>query len=123
MLQKQDQAQLSANTTEPQAVDGLRIERAFQLAAFGLGLIAALVVFLSWRGWGSASDVISLAGLFTSVLGTLVGAFFGLQIVAASKQQAEERADTAQRKVEVLQAAADQDTIHRAYQIHPGLFR
>ena len=92
----------SAATSANRAVETLRITKAFQLAVFGLGLAAALVVALLIAGWTDASGVASVVGLFTSVLGTLVGAFFGLQIGSADKAQAEQRAETAQKKTDAL---------------------
>jgi hypothetical protein len=101
----------------------LRINRAFYLSVFGLSLAALLVVILILAGGRSASDITSIVGLFTSVLGTIVGAFFGLQIGSSGKAKAEERADTAQKKADALQSAADEDTIKRAQQFYPQLFK
>lgn len=122
MLTEQNLKQPSAEA-QGHPADYLRIERAFHLAVIGLSLAAALVVFLNFRSGIETSDILSIVGLFTSVLGTLVGAFFGLQVVSASKLQADRRADQAQRKVEALHAAADQDTINRAYQLYPEIFK
>jgi len=101
-----------------------RINRAFQLAIYGLSLAALLVVVLLFTGPGqrSASDITSIVGLFTSVLGTLIGAFFGLQIGSADKAKAEQRADSAQKKVDALQSAANPDVIKKARGLYPDLF-
>lgn len=101
----------------------LRINRAFQLAVVGLALAAAVVGILLAAGWKTASEVTAVVGVFTSVLGTLVGAFFGLQIGSAGKEEADKRADNAQKKVDVLFAAADENTILKAGQHYPGLFK
>ena len=70
-----------------------------------------------------AADITSIVGLFTSVLGTLVGAFFGLQIGAAGKEKAEQRADEAQKKVNALQGAATPDVLEKASELYPNLFK
>lgn len=105
----------------------LRINRAFQLSVFGLLLAAALVFFLLDR---PATDITSIVGLFTTVLGTLVGTFFGVQAGSANKEKAEERADAAQKradaaqkKVDALHAASDEETIIRAVNYYPDLFK
>lgn len=103
-------------------IEKLRIGSAFWLSICGLGLAALLVVALVIAGWKTASDITSVVGLFTSVLGTLVGAFFGLQIGAAGKTEADERANDAQKKVASLSAAADTETIDRARKIYHDLF-
>jgi len=104
-------------------IEKLRIDRAFQLSVIGLVLAALLVGALLWAGWKTAADVASVVGLFTSVLGTLVGLFFGLQIGSADKAKAEDRAERAQKKADVLQAVADMPMIDRAKALYPELFR
>jgi len=105
------------------AIEALRIKKAFYLSVFGLSLSVALVVVLLIAGMNKSNDIVAVVGLFTSVLGTLVGAFFGLQIGAAGKEKAEQRADNAQKKANALQAAADEPTINRAKAMYPDLFK
>src|SRR5215471_6993636 len=67
----------------------LRIRHAFLLSVFGLGLAAALTVFLvvaTGTKVETSAEVVAIVGLFTSVTGTLVGAFFGMQIGAAGAE-------------------------------------
>jgi hypothetical protein len=113
----------SCTKTQDNATEKFRIQKAFQLSVFGLALAAALVCALLFAGWKGAADVTAVVGLFTSVLGTLVGAFFGLQIGSAGKAKAEERADNAQKKADALGAAADETTIGKAKLLYPDLFR
>ena len=85
----------------PPEIEQLRIKYAFWLAIIGLSIAAILVMFLVYRGWSEAERVVAVVGLFTSVLGTLVGAFFGMQIGAAGKekdQQARQNAESLARK-------------------------
>jgi len=103
-------------------VEKLRVLRAFWLSVIGLSLAALLVVVLLSFGINKASDITSVVGLFTSVLGTLVGAFFGLQIGAAGKEKAEQRADEAQKKANALQGAATPDVLKKASELYPKLF-
>ena len=73
----------------------MRITYAFWLAVIGLAIAATLVIFLVARTEYKSSDVVAVTGLFTSVLGTLVGAFFGLQIGSAGKEKAQQEAQDA----------------------------
>jgi hypothetical protein len=62
---------------------------------FGLVVFATLSFFLPVKeGWKSA-DVIALVGTLTTFLGTVVGAFLGVQVGSAGKQKAEDLANRA----------------------------
>lgn len=121
---------MSAQPSQPQpglkaedsATEKLRISRAFWLSLYGLALAAALVMALLIAGWKTSSDIVAVVGLFTSVLGTLVGAFFGLQIGSAGKAEAEARATKAQNKVTALAGAATPDVIKEAKSHYKELF-
>jgi hypothetical protein len=73
------------------SLDPTRVSSALVIAILGLLIPAALVVFLVLKDWKSA-DVATIVGLFTSVVGTLVGAFLGAQVGSAGKQKAEDLA-------------------------------
>lgn len=71
------------------AVEQLRLWLAFGLGVIGIGIAAYLAMHVSanvekWTEGG----VTGLVGLFTGILGTLVGAFFGMQIGASGKDAA-----------------------------------
>jgi hypothetical protein len=100
-----------------------RLRKAYNLSLFGLGLAALLVVVLVFSKCCDAAGISSIVGLFTSVLGTLVGAFFGLQIGSAGKEKAEERADNAQKKADVLGAYTQPEMMQAAMQKFPDLFK
>jgi hypothetical protein len=51
-----------------------------------------------------------------------VGAFFGLQIGSAGKEQTEERAEKAERKSEALLAASKADLVKKAREAFPEAF-
>jgi ABC-type lipoprotein release transport system permease subunit len=80
----------------------LRIKSAFLLSVAGILVAALLVVFLVCKGWNEADDVVAVIGIFTSVLGTLVGAFLGFQIGSADKEK--ERQDKEKMLMAVLKA-------------------
>jgi hypothetical protein len=102
-----------------QEVEELRINRAFMLSIGGIGMVVMLVIILVFVGeWGS-SDVASVAGLFTSLLGTIVGAFFGLQIGASGKEDAERRAEKSERKFASLAAVSSKDGFEDARNLDP----
>jgi len=101
-------------------IEKLRISRGFWLSISGLGLVVVLVCVLVFgAGWRSAADVTSVVGLLTSLLGTIVGAFFGLQIGAAGKQDAERRAENAEKKVEALSAVSEPEAYAKARELYP----
>jgi hypothetical protein len=93
---------------------------AFAVAIIGILVPAILIGYLSHfetkvdasnhaiPGQWDASSITAAAGLFTSIVGTLVGAFLGVQVGAAGKQQAEERAKTAEEKKTEAQSEAEQ---------------
>jgi len=73
----------------------LKYGSALIVAVVGL-LIPALLAFgLSFRPVWQPSDIATLVGLFTGVVGTLVGAFLGVQVGSAGKQKAENLANRA----------------------------
>jgi hypothetical protein len=98
----------------------LRIHHAFWLSLFGLTLAAALAVFLIVRSKegmvDESSEVVAIVGLFTSVTGTLVGAFFGLQIGAAGAERERRSRETA----EASRQKAEERTRIALAQMDPG---
>ena len=71
-----------------------RVGSALIVAVMGLLIPAALVVFLVQNAW-KPNEISSIIGLFTGVVGTLVGAFLGVQVGAAGKAKAENLANRA----------------------------
>ncbi len=93
-----------SNASEADDVERLRLRYAFWLAIAGLGLAALLVIFLvvgTAITMQTAQDVVAIVGLFTSITGTLVGAFFGLQIGAAGKEREIQDRRTSQKMAEM----------------------
>jgi hypothetical protein len=90
----------------------LRMRHAFRLSIFGIGLAAILTVFLVWFtkvGFEKSAEVVAIVGLFTSVTGTLVGAFLGQQIGAAGaeheRRNRQEAEESRQKAEETLRRA------------------
>ncbi|WP_070725395.1 hypothetical protein [Hymenobacter lapidarius] len=92
------------------ASDG-RTLYALIIGIIGLLIPAVLIGFLAhynarntghpavlWR----ASEITAVAGLFTSIVGTLVGAFLGVQVGAAGKDFVEKTASQAIQNAEEL---------------------
>jgi hypothetical protein len=80
---------MANHSTDKIDTERLRLHHAFWLSLVGLGLAAVMAVFLVWFAGTKVdepAEVVAIVGLFTSVTGTLVGAFFGLQIGAAGAE-------------------------------------
>lgn len=83
------------NGSDP-VTERFRISRAFWLSIVGLGCVVVLIAVLAFTRM-AANDIASIVGLVASLVGTLVGAFFGLQIGSAGKDDAEKRANKANK--------------------------
>ena len=94
-------------TTGAEDVEVVRIKYAFWLAVVGLLIAVVLVGFLIRNDIKAPADVVAITGLFTSVLGTLVGAFFGLQIGSTGRAREGEERRQAQRLADRALAALD----------------
>jgi len=92
---------------EQHVLDELRIRFSFLLAFGGILIAALLVVVLVGLGWNTTSAILPLIGLFTTVLGTLVGMFFGYQMGAAGKETERKERLKAQSERVKLQEIAD----------------
>jgi uncharacterized protein YacL len=76
-------------------LDDTRVSSALLVAVIGLIVPAVLAWALTTREGWTASDVTALVSVFTTVVGTLVGAFLGVQVGSAGKQKAENLANRA----------------------------
>lgn len=57
-----------------------KLRCAFYIAIIGLTITAIVVIFMILFNFRASADIVAVAGIFTSVTGTLVGAFVGAQI-------------------------------------------
>ena len=67
----------------------LKFGGAMWIVLFGLTMIGCLAFFLTGKGDWKVSDIMTLIGSLTTFLGTVVGAFLGVQVGAAGKANAE----------------------------------
>jgi ABC-type nickel/cobalt efflux system permease component RcnA len=82
--------------------DQLRIKYGFRIVIIGLVLVA--VVFLAAIvKWTTASDVAAAVSSVTGVVGTIIGAFFGVQVGSAGKEKAEAARAEAEKRLCVWQ--------------------
>lgn len=116
MSQQENPPKTAAEVKADPQLEKYRIKKAFWLAIGGLTIAALLVIVLLAYGFKTSNDIVAVVGLFTSVLGTLVGAFFGLQIGAAGKEQTEKRIDSLLEKSEI-------DIIEKAKKAFPEAFK
>jgi hypothetical protein len=119
---------MTINSTNKIDNERLRIWFAFLLSIIGLALAAVLAGFLVVKGEtkvATSNEVATIVGLFTSVTGTLVGAFFGLQIGAAgaeverrSRLKAEESHRNTEELVQSALARLNPDTAKEVIEAH-----
>jgi formate hydrogenlyase subunit 3/multisubunit Na+/H+ antiporter MnhD subunit len=77
------------------ATDELRYGGALLVIFLGLFAIAALAFFLPVKDGWKASEVIALVGALTTFLGTVIGAFLGVQVGSAGKEKSDNLAHRA----------------------------
>ena len=121
--QPQTPAKTPASPAPDPQVEMFRIRKAFWLAIIGLSIAAILVIVLLAYGFKTSNDIVAIVGLFTSVLGTLVGAFFGLQIGSAGKEASEQRANKAEQKSDAITSMADANIVRLARDKFPEAFK
>ncbi|MEZ4709192.1 MAG: hypothetical protein R3A44_18435 [Caldilineaceae bacterium] len=107
----------------------------FSIVAFALTIL--LAVYLVWSGWKEPEKIMIVVSPFVAVLGTLIGAFFGVKAGEEGKAKAENEAAKEQQKVAAaelkvekeeqkvlaLQSAATPEIIVRAQQLSPQAFQ
>lgn len=92
---------------EQTVMDHLRLRFSFLLALGGILIAAFLVIVLVGLGLRLSSEILPLIGLFTTVMGTLVGMFFGYQMGLTGKERERKERVKAQAEREKLQLIAD----------------
>lgn len=73
----------------PDSSEELKYGGALLITALGIIVISVLAYALPVKDGWKASDVTALVGAITTFIGTVVGAFLGVQIGSAGKQKAE----------------------------------
>jgi uncharacterized membrane protein YqjE len=69
-------------------VDRMRLRYGLLIILAGFGLVA-LIALISIYKWDDVTNVATVIGATTSLVGTVVGAFLGVQVGAAGREQAE----------------------------------
>jgi vacuolar-type H+-ATPase subunit I/STV1 len=88
-------------------LDELRLRFSFLLALGGILVAALLVIVLIGIGWKLSSEILPLIGIFTTVMGTLVGMFFGYEMGLSGKERERRERMKAQSDRIKLQEIAD----------------
>lgn len=76
------------------------------VVALGLGVVFVSFVISVLVFDDSATDVSTAVGSITGVIGTIVGAYFGVQVGSAGKEDAEVLRTEAERQAKALAAVA-----------------
>lgn len=74
---------------ESNVSEELKFGGAMWIVLFGLVVIACLALLLPAKGDWAPADITTLVGSLTTFLGTVVGAFLGVQVGATGKANAE----------------------------------
>jgi hypothetical protein len=72
----------------PEEIDRLRLRCGFWIIITGFALVAFITVVSIFR-WAEVTNVATVVGVVSSLVGTVVGAFFGVQVGAVGKERAE----------------------------------
>jgi uncharacterized protein YacL len=110
-------------TTDP-GIEKYRIERAYRLGLVGFIasiLLALILAAFTLFGFKEAQGVAIIVSPFLSVLGTLVGVFFGVQVGSAGREEAQQQAKDANNKVTAFAAMADPTKIQSAIDAYTRL--
>ena len=84
-----------------QEVDRMRIRYGLLIILTGFALVALVSLVSIWR-WEDVTSVATAIGATTSLVGTVVGSFLGVQVGSAGK----ERAEVDRQQVEEMARAA-----------------
>lgn len=96
---------MATNGNNGQAADQLRIRYGRDVVLAGLVVLILTLSVAVWR-WSTAQDVALILGTITGTVGTIVGAFFGINVGAAGKEKAEDARSTAEDKKDKAVTAA-----------------
>ena len=91
------QVDMEGRTPTPtsEEIDRLRLRYGFWIIITGFALVFVITLISSFR-WAEVTSVATVVGAVASLVGTVVGAFFGVQVGAVGK----ERADAARERSE-----------------------
>jgi hypothetical protein len=95
-----------ATNNAGERAEQMRILYGFWVVVLGFGLVA-LVALAAIYKWTTAAEVATVVSSITGVVGTVVGAFFGLQVGSAGKAKAEADRNAAEERALRLAAAVE----------------
>lgn len=87
----------------------------------GIGAVMMVCIF-AMTHWQSAADVATVISSVAGIIGTMVGAYFGVQLGASGKQKVEEQRDKAQAQNRELAGALLPEQYERIRREHSELF-
>ena len=88
-------------TSTAEEIDRLRLRYGFWIIITGITLVFLITLISTFR-WVEVTSVATVVGAVASLVGTVVGAFFGVQVGAVGKERAEASRD---RSEEMTRAA------------------
>lgn len=96
---KQRVDDLTKKLADSKQTDVLRVKHALYLAGAGIGLTVLLILLLAFH-WASdgASDIVAVVGVFTTLVGAVVGYFLGGGVGSQGKASSDQRANEAERQ-------------------------
>jgi len=100
-------------SNNPGTADEKRVIYGFWIVLFGL-FVVGVVFIVAILKWTTAADVATAVGSLTGVVGTIVGAFFGVQAGASGKEKAETARALAEDKAVRLAAELPPEAVKRA---------
>ncbi|HSK83501.1 MAG TPA: hypothetical protein VK902_08880 [Rubrobacter sp.] len=88
------------STTAPtsEEIDLLRLRYGFWIIITGFVLVF-LITLISMFRWSEVTSVATVVGAVASLVGTVVGAFFGVQVGAVGKERADAARERSERGV------------------------
>ncbi|MEM7334904.1 MAG: hypothetical protein AAF490_22695 [Chloroflexota bacterium] len=103
--------------------ENFRVWLAFLLAIVGIVAVLSLIIILVSRGWEEADNIVSVVSILTTLIGSLVGLFLGVQVGAQGKEDAERRARSAQRRLGVIQSFSPPEIMSTVTENYPEIFK
>jgi amino acid transporter len=75
-------------TAAVEEIDWLRLRHGFWIIIIGFALVAFITIISIFR-WAEVTSVVTVVGAVASLVGTVVGAFFSVQVGGVGKERAE----------------------------------
>jgi hypothetical protein len=93
-------------------LDLMRLRYGFWIIIFGFSLVAFIALISIFR-WNEVANVATVVGAVSSLVGTVVGAFFGVQFGSAGKERAEAARDRSQEMAEAALSMLPPETANQ----------